>query len=84
VVRTKNTEGGILLNNTFTYKDTVTILGIGALIFIIAMLGSLFLSGISIFFVGLSMVSFGNRVKDLNKKLIEIDRVNKEVNDGKK
>lgn len=84
MVRTKNTEGGILLNNTFTYKDTVTILGIGALIFIIAMLGSLFLSGISIFFVGLSMVSFGNRVKDLNKKLIEIDRVNKEVNDGKK
>ena len=72
------------MNNTFTYKDTVTILGIGALIFIIAMLGSLFLSGISIFFVGLSMVSFGNRVKDLNKKLIEIDRVNKEVNDGKK
>jgi hypothetical protein len=29
-------------------------------------------------------VSFGNRVKDLNKKLIEIDKVNKEINNGKR
>lgn len=68
------------MNDTCTYKDTVAILGIGTLIFIIAMLGYLFLCGISIFFVGLT-ISFGNRVRDLNEKLIEIDRINKEIND---
>ena len=69
------------MNNTYTYKDTITLLGIGSLIFIIGMLGSLFLSGPTIFFVGMS-ISFGNHVKDLNKKLIEIDKINKEINDG--
>lgn len=28
-------------------------------------------------------MTFGNRVKNLNKKLIEIDRINKEINDEK-
>jgi len=47
------------------------------------LLGSLFLSGISIFFVGLS-ISFGNRVKNLNKILIEIDKTNKVINNGRR
>jgi len=43
------------------------------------MLGSLFLSAASIFFIALT---FGDHVKNLNKKLIEIDRINKEINNG--
>ena len=69
------------MNNTFTHKDTITILGIGSLIFIIVMLGSLFVSSVTIFFIGMSL-TFGGRIKNLNEKLIEIDRINKEINDG--
>ena len=67
------------MNNTFTYKDTVTILGIGTLIFIIGMLGSLFLSSLTIFFVGLS-ITFSNRVKNIEEKWKEIDKASKEIN----
>jgi hypothetical protein len=66
------------MNKTFTYKDTATILGIGTLIFIIGMLGSLFLSSLTIFFVGLS-ITFSNRVKNLEERLKEIDKASKEV-----
>ena len=70
-----------MMCKVFTYGATVIILSIGALIFVVGMLGSLFFSGVSILFVGLS-ISFGNRVKNLSEKYIEIDRKNKEVNDG--
>jgi len=63
-----------------TYKDTTELLGLGLLIILISWAGSFFLSSISIFLIGL-YVSFGNRAKELSKKLIEIDRINKKIND---
>jgi len=67
----------------FTYSDSAILLGLGALILLISFAGSLFLNCISVVMIGV-YVSFGNRVKDLNKKLIEIDKVNKEINNGKR
>jgi len=72
-----------ILNKVFTYRDTVVLLGLGALIFLISFVGSLFFNFVSIFMIGLC-VSFGNRVKRLSEQLEYIDRVNKEVNDVKK
>jgi hypothetical protein len=82
VGRTKNTKGGILLNNIFTYRDTAELLGIGLLIILISWAGSLFLSGISILLVGV-YISFGNRMNKINDQFIKADRKNKEINDGK-
>jgi hypothetical protein len=70
------------MNNTFKYRDTVELLGLGLLIVLISWSGSLFLSGISIFLVGL-YVSFGNRMNKINDQFVEADRKNKEINDGK-
>ena len=70
------------MNNTFTYRDTAELLGIGLLIILISWSGSLFLSSISIFLVGL-YVSFGNRMNKINDQFVEADRKNKEINDGK-
>jgi len=70
------------MNYTFTYKDTTTLLGIGLLIIIVAMFNTLFLNFIFISIWGVH-VSFSNRIKELEKKYIEIDKINKEVNDGK-
>jgi len=46
------------------------------------MLGSLFFCGISILFVGIT-ISFGNRINKVSEQFIEIDKINKEINDGK-
>ena len=71
-------------NRVFTYRDTFDILFLGLLIIIVSFVGSFFFSGVAAF-VGLCLVSFGDRVKNLSKKMVEIDRRNKEVNDeGKK
>ena len=67
----------------FTLRDTFELLCLGALIVLISIAGSVFLNFISIFMVGL-YVSFGNRVKNLSDKFVEIDKANKEVNDAKK
>ena len=65
----------------FTYRDTAEILGLGALILLISIAGSLFLNLISIFMIGI-YVSFGNRMNKINDKFVEIDRKNKEINNG--
>jgi len=70
------------MNYTFTYKDTAELLGIGLLIILISLAGSLFLSGISICLVGV-YISFGNRMNKINDQFVEADRKNKEINDGK-
>ena len=67
-------------NIVFTYRDTVILLGCGALIFLIGWFGSLFVSCICIVFI----CSFGDYAKRLSKKFELIDEVNKVVNDGVK
>ena len=73
--------GGITIDKVFTYKDTVELLGLGLLIILISLAGSVFLSGISIVMIGV-YVSFSNRMNKINNQFVEADKKSKEINDG--
>ena len=56
------------------------LLGLGLLIVLISLAGSLFLNCISVVMIGV-YVSFGNRMNKINDQFVEADRKNKEIND---
>jgi len=58
----------------------VELLGLGLLIVLISLAGSLFLNCISVVMIGV-YVSFGNRMNKINDQFVEADRKNKEIND---
>lgn len=55
------------------------LLGLGLLIVLISLAGSLFLNCISVVMIGV-YVSFGNRMNKINDQFAEADRKNKEIN----
>jgi len=61
----------------------VELLGLGLLIVLISLAGSLFLNCISVVMIGV-YVSFGNRMNKINDQFAEADRKNKEINNGRK
>jgi len=64
----------------FTYSDSAILLGLGALILLISIAGSLFLNCISVVMIGV-YVSFGNRLNKINNQFAEADKKSKVIND---